>query len=261
MKKLFILALATLFAGSAMALDYEPKSGFTFMVFGGFDASNLKGTDWTGAGFDGKIGLNVGVKADYMLPNAKGTYLTASVDWIQKGAKRDYIENGATPGSFETGVNKLQAHYLEVPIRVGYRYNFNDDWGVFGEVGPYFAIGVTGKNRIKYDNDALDSKYEMYFGKKYANVFANFPVPAALENVRAMQRFDCGLGFRIGGEYHKQYSLTFGYDWGFTDVYTNGYRKAYAQYIDGLPVVPPGTITRLSERKNHNLTFTFGFRF
>lgn len=250
MKKLFIIALATLFAGNAMALEYEPKSGFTFQIFGGFVASNLKGTDWDGQGFKGKIGANFGVKADYMLPNAKGTYLTASVDWAQKGAKRDYAEPIAAPT--ETGINKLQAHYLEVPVRVGYRFNFSNDWGVFGEVGPYFAIGVTGKNRIKYDNDALDDKYEMYFGKNYANVFGGAPIPAALTNIRANQRFDCGIGFRIGGEYHNQYSLAIGYDWGFTDVFTDKYRKEYSVTYPGM---------RLPERKNHNLAFTFGYRF
>lgn len=254
MRKLFIIALATLFAGNAMALENEPKSGFTFQIFAGFTASNVKGIEWDGQGFKGKIGANFGVKADYMLPNAKGTYLTASVDWVQKGAKRDYAEpSTTTPGVFETGVNKLQAHYIEVPVRVGYRYNITEDWGVFGEVGPYFAVGVTGKNRIKYDNDALDDKYEMYFGKNYANVFSNNPaLPATMTNIRAIQRFDCGIGFRIGGEYHNQYSLTFGYDWGFTDVFTNDYRKQYSLAYPGF---------KLPERKNHNLTFTFGFRF
>lgn len=246
MKKYLMAIVATLFVGSAMALENEPKNGFTWQVFAGFDVANLKGDfvpPTVGKG-DPKVGALLGFKVDYMLPNAKGTYITAGVDWIQRGSKRDFID--PVKG---TGTYKIQAHYIEIPIRVAYRYNINKLWGVYGELGPYLAVGIGGKLRQNFDDDSYDSKKTKYFTKKYAQTFM------LAYDMRAIQRFDCGIGFRVGGEYHNQYSLTLGYDWGFTDSYINDFRKNMKNDYGVMPGIP------LKERKNHNFALTFGYRF
>ncbi len=235
MKKYLMMAVAAIFATNAMALDYIPESGLSWQGIVGFNVSNLKGID-----YDGKVGVNFGLKAEYMLPNAKGTYINAGIDWTQKGAKADILAADPTTLLPTKAVNKLQAHYLEIPIHVGWRYNFSEKYGVYADFGPYFAIGVTGKNRIKYDDDAIDDTHTMYFGKHFDGY-----------NTRAIQRFDCGVGFRIGGEYNNQYSINFAADFGITDAYTDKYRKA----------VKTATGFSLDKLKNRNFTITFGYRF
>ncbi|MBQ7571902.1 MAG: PorT family protein [Bacteroidaceae bacterium] len=235
MKKILTMALALIVAGNAMALDNVPESGFSWVGFAGMTVSNLKGGN-----LDPKMGVTFGVKMDYMLPSAYGTYLTAGVDWIHKGARDTYPtvfnDNG---NAVNTDVTyKVQAHYLEIPIRVGYRYNISEKLGVFAEVGPYFAIGVTGKGKLKYEDYPDDSF--MWFGKKFA-----------WGNMKGIQRFDCGMGLRVGAEYKNMYSLNLGYDWGITDMYTDDYRTAF-KAANGVS---------LSKMKNRSFVATIGFRF
>ena len=229
MKKFLTIALAVLLTGNAMALDNVPESGISWVGFAGMTVSNLKGT-----GLDPKMGVTFGIKMDYVLPSAYGTYLTAGVDWAHRGARNTYFN----PGLNTDETFKVQSHYLEIPIRVGYRYNFSDMLGVYGEVGPYFAIGVTGKGKLKYE-DLADQSY-MFFGKHYD-----------FGNMKGIQRFDCGMGFRVGAEYKQMYSLTIGYDWGITDMYTDDYRTAFK--------VASGYA--LPKMKNRSFVATVGFRF
>ena len=249
MKKILSMVMAVLLCGNVMALDNEPESGTSWQLLVGFNASGMKGAQMIDAQghtqkFDGKIGVNLGFKFEYMLPNAKGTYINAGIDWTQKGARKKFIDT-ATDVNGDHGTPKVnhkwQAHYLELPIHAGYRYNINEKFGVYGEIGPYFAIGVTGKNRFKPTDDMYEDSHTMFFGKKFDDL-----------NKKAIQRFDCGFGFRIGGEYNNQYSFNLAYDFGFTDIYTDKYRTEWKKNHLG---------ASLPNLKNHNFTITFGYRF
>ena len=44
---------------------------------------------------------------------------------------------------------KFNPYYLEVPVRVGYKYAVNDDFSLFGSVGPYMAVGLVWKSKIE----------------------------------------------------------------------------------------------------------------
>lgn len=241
MKKLFSIAMAILFAGSAVALDNVPKPGTSFQANIGFNVSNIEGLNMMSP----KAGLNIGGKIEFMLPNAYGTFINVGLDWTQKGARK------TVPSNFSNNVNetrKIQAHYLDLPVHVGYRFNISNKLGVYGEVGPYFGIGVTGKYKKIYDDDETPKVSEMLFRK---NVYKMFNENVT-NSVRTIQRFDCGFGFRVGMEYNNQYSLNIGGDWGFMDIYTNKYRVAYKAANNGA-VLP--------DLKNHNLYITFGYRF
>jgi len=231
MKKFLIAALALVFSGSAMALDYEPQQGATFMGFLGMNATQIKNLP----GYDGKLGGNMGARIDYVLPKAHGTYITAGVDWTQKGAKYKYDYN--LLGEDVSIKDKYNLHYLEIPIRVGFRYNFSREVGVYGEFGPYFAMGVRGKHKVKVDADGDFGEYEdkeSYNAFKKSTSRTNF------------QRWDAGLGFRVGAEYNQHYNLMLGCDWGITDMYRDDYRD----------VAKPG-----HELHNFNFTIALGYRF
>lgn len=236
MKKFLIAAVALVMSGSAFAIDNEPEEGVTAQFNLGLTVSNIKDMPT-----NAKPGGTMGFKLEYMLPKAHGTYINAGVDWIMRGAKKDgIISVGLDPTQYEYTV-KTNAHYLEIPIHVGFKYNIIPELGVFGELGPYFAIGVGGKVKTEFDQDGLrdlESSYKTF--KKSQSGF---------------QRWDAGLGFRVGAEYNQHYSLALGCDWGFTDMYTNDFREAWAKD----PARLPGE--RLGTPKNFSFVMTFGYRF
>ena len=237
MKKFLIAAVALVMSGSAFAIDNEPEEGVTAQFNLGLTVSNIKDMPT-----NAKPGGTMGFKLEYMLPNAHGTYINAGVDWIMRGAKKEGIEN-LKPGDpkMYDYTEKVNAHYLEIPIHVGFKYNIIPELGVFGEVGPYFAIGVGGKVKHEYDQDGLgDFEWSYKTFKKSQS---------------GLQRWDAGLGFRVGAEYNQHYSLALGCDWGFTDMYTKDFREAWAKD----PARLPGE--RLGTPKNISFVMTMGYRF
>ncbi len=238
MRKFLMLAVGMLFAGNAMALENEPVQGFTGMAFLGMNASQIHNTN-----YDGKVGGVMGFRLDYVLPKAHGTYITAGVDWTMKGGKYDTTRDYDDLTGVDATV-KTKLHYFEIPIRVGFRYNFSKEIGVYGELGPYFAVGLGGKHKLHVDADGAfwDNVEEASTWK----AFKKSEVPFH-EN---FQRWDAGFGFRIGAEYNQHYNLMLGCDWGITDMYRDEYRDA--MYAAKFP---------LAKAKNFNFTIAFGYRF
>lgn len=147
--------------------------------------------------YDSKIGYHVGLRATKNLDKlAPGVYGNAGLFLTSKGGKMDL-------GGL--GNSTLSANYLEVPVHFGYKYALNENVKLFGEVGPYFDLGLFGKQKNKtldfgWDDD--DNSYE----EESASTF------------EVLKRFDFGLGLRVGAEY-KKFTLSFGYDAGVIDIY------------------------------------------
>lgn len=242
-----MIAVGMLFAGNAMALENEPVQGFTGMAFLGMNASQIHNTN-----YDGKVGGVMGFRLDYVLPKAHGTYVTAGVDWTMKGGKYDTTREIISilgPEKAPATV-KTSLHYMEIPIRVGFRYNFSKEIGVYGELGPYFAVGVGGKHKLHVDADGSDWNADEERGTWKA-----FKKSTEIHHEN-FQRWDAGFGFRVGAEYNQHYNLMLGCDWGFTDMYRDEYRDAmYEGYRKGLVAAP------LAKAKNFNFTIAFGYRF
>ena len=110
-----------------------------------------------------------------------------------KGAKID----GGSAASI-----KFNPYYLEIPVHIGYKYAVNENFAIFGNAGPYLAIGLFGK--AKAEGDILD-EYE--FDDNSTNVFGD----------DAMKRFDFGLGLKAGVEFSQKYQISIGYDWGLVE--------------------------------------------
>jgi hypothetical protein len=75
--------------------------------------------------------------------------------------------------------------YIEVPVHIGFRFKLDYTTSIFGEFGPYFSY--------------LASEGE------------NFDV------IEDFQKFDAGLGVRVGTEFSK-FQIFLGYDFGLTKV-------------------------------------------
>lgn len=237
MKKIFALALAAIMcASSAKALEYIPESGFTVQGLFGMNISNFRHPD---AAFDGltdpKAGFNLGVRGEYMLPSCYGVFVNLGVNYTMKGAKMDVA--ASLPDDYSCTV-KYRPCYIEIPLHVGYRFNVLDNLGVFADFGPYFAIGVNGKEKTEFDGDAVED-----YSKKF---FRNSKMILG-----EIQRYDFGLGFRVGAEYANHHSLNFSFDWGLTDMYRDSYRREFFKE-NGY---------ELGKLKNFNAGITYGYRF
>ena len=237
MKKIFALALAAIMcASSAKALEYIPESGFTVQGLFGMNISNFRHPD---AAFDGltdpKAGFNLGVRGEYMLPSCYGVFVNLGVNYTMKGAKMDVP--ATLPDDYSCTV-KFRPCYIEIPLHVGYRFNVLDNLGVFADFGPYFAIGVNGKEKFEFDGDAVED-----YSKKF---FRNSKMILG-----EIQRYDFGLGFRVGAEYANHHSLNFSFDWGLTDMYRDSYRREFFKE-NGF---------ELGKLKNFNAGITYGYRF
>lgn len=246
MKKIFYLVIALVLSTSnVMAFENEPEEGFSFMGLFGMNISKLQNNLLEDKA---KAGAMLGIRADYVLPKAHGTYLTAGIDWTMKGGKGSVF---FSDGADAVGASmKYALHYIEVPVRVGFRYNLSEEIGFYAEIGPYFAVGVGGRHKCSVDADGSDARdYEEQYSY---NAFKNFDYdPVNYPERLTFQRWDAGIGFRIGAEYNQRYNLLIGADWGLADIYRGSLRDdVFDQTGIALPKV-----------KNFNFSITVGYRF
>lgn len=195
MKRLFII-LSVVFILSNVAASAQ--EGLKWGAMAGMNSSNFS-TD----GFDSKVGFHVGVKAEKDLPQiAQGVYLDMAALLSLKGAK----VNGGDASL------KLNPYYLEIPIHMGYKYAVNENFAIFGNFGPYFAVGLFGK--MKATGDLIEESGLTRIHDS-AKVFGD----------DAMGRFDFGLGLKAGVEFCQKYQVSIGYDWGLIDNIDNSSNK------------------------------------
>lgn len=154
---------------------------------------------YTITGFDSRIGFHAGVKAELGLSQeASGAYMDFAALLTLKGAKID----GGSIASI-----KFNPYYLEVPVHVGYKYAVNDDFALFGSVGPYIAVGLFGKAKAKVDGNIADLE-ELGTNSASENIFGD----------DGLKRFDFGLGLKAGVEFSKKYQVAISYDFGLVEV-------------------------------------------
>ncbi|MBO7067970.1 MAG: outer membrane beta-barrel protein [Bacteroidaceae bacterium] len=240
MRRLFYFIIAMVICtGNALAfeLENEPAEGLSWMGIFGMNISKLQNS-----GYGAKAGATMGIRAEYVLPKAHGTYITAGLDWTMKGGKTSVIYDDGIINADAT--MKYALHYIEIPIRAGFRYNITEDFGVYGEFGPFFSVGIGGRHRMNIDGDGDAVRLEEEANNFKA--FKNYGYP-----VLSFQRWDAGLGFRIGAEYAHHYNLMIGCDWGLADIFRNSLRDDFFNQ----------TGTRLPKVRNFHFTITLGYRF
>ena len=180
-----------------------------------------------------KPGFHIGVKGSLDLPTLfDGAYVNAGAFISLKGSK---IDMG------DLGNDKITAGYLDIPIHFGYAYTFNDKLAVFGEVGPYIAIGLFGKHKVTEITDVDLDTGEFKQEEMSYNTFDD------------LKRFDMGLGLKFGVELVQKYTFSIGYDWGFIDVYKGSNLDAEHDTAGDIDLTPSA--------KNKNLTISLGYKF
>lgn len=157
----------------------------------------------TFTGLDNRIGVHAGVKAELGLPKVtEGAYMDFGALLSLKGSQ---------VGLGSLASIKMNPAYLEIPVHVGYKYAVNNDFALFGNVGPYFGFGLFGKVKANVDGSIVEgsglgsvSESENIFGED------------------GFKRFDFGLGLKFGAEFNQKFQVSLGYDFGLVDV-SDGY--------------------------------------
>ena len=216
MKKILLLV-----AASIMSIGAISAQNLSTEAIAGMNLSN-----WGGLG--SKVGFHVGARVELALPSlAEGVYTNAGLLFTTKGCKMDWGDLGKANAS---------AYYLELPIHIGYKYAVSDSFAIFGDAGPYVGFGLFGKLKSTYtDYDFYEDVY--YTETETSDVFED------------VNRFDVGVGLRVGVELNKKYSVSLSYDWGLLDSY-KGDADDYEDYIDLTPSM-----------KHTNLMISLGYKF
>lgn len=168
MKRIFLVLMAVIISVgvSAQELRLGATAGLNFA------SAHVD----NGSSSGGYIGFQVGAKAemDFSSYLIDGFYLEGSLLYNLKG------------GSYSGSHSNLG--YLQLPVNLGYRLTFSGDVSLLGSLGPYFGLGVLGKDVEKVSG-----------AKVKTDVFGT-----------RLQRFDFGLNYKLGVEVWDQWQFYLG---------------------------------------------------
>ncbi len=187
-----LLSFALLISVAASAQDGR----FRYGVTGGLNVSSFAmNASGMSIDADSRIGFNVGFKVEMGAPFIlDGFYFDGSLLVSSKGA-----EFNTTTDDMAIK-NIVRPYYLEIPLHIGYRHTVgrSGNFSLFGTFGPYFAVGIGGKNKLQNGNTT--EKFDT-FGSK-----------------GGLKRCDFGLGLCGGVQLYDHYRVFLGYDWGLIDI-------------------------------------------
>ena len=143
------------------------------------------------AGKEHYNGFEIGATYDFQIQG--GVFMNYGLLYTFGKNSYDY---GTENFNFVTIENT--AHYLNIPVRVGYKYPINNSFRVFAYAGPNFTFGLAGKTSGEIIGFTGDGKW---YGED-----------------SDLKRFDIKLGLGIGVEYNN-FVLKGGYDWGLFNAY------------------------------------------
>ena len=140
--KRIILALVAI----VMALNVSAQD----LRWGAVGAVNFSWTRTKAAGVaissDSYIGFQAGAKAEMDLAD----YLTDG--FFADGALVYNLKGGSYSGSH------INLGYLQIPLNLGYRTPLSNDVSFIAGLGPYFGLGVLGKDVVK-EGDVIKVKF------------------------------------------------------------------------------------------------------
>lgn len=207
--KRFLLAGAILLS---LPMPAQEKKPFRIGVEAGASIHNYTGTDRYY-----KDGFYAGVRGEYSLKNC---YVTGGLRFIQKGA--DAYTGDSDSDDF------YRANYIEIPLAVGIQHRINKSLYLFGETGPYVAVGISGK-----------SKGESYSGGPGNTTHWDDKFFSAAND--SPRRLDVGWGLRAGLGFYS-FQISIGYEIGFIPVWSV-------------------SDSQLANYNNHNSGFTAGIAY
>lgn len=141
---------------------------------------------------DPMLGWHAGVIVDF--PIMKSFYIQSGLMLQQKGGTEVEVEG------YERYETKMDPMYLEIPVLASYRYDFSSSVQLQVNVGPYFAYGISGKE--KEEGREENGEYD-FFGD-------------------SIKKFDMGLSFGAGVTFASHYYVGFAYELGLKNYCDDG---------------------------------------
>lgn len=129
-----------------------------------------------------KLGFHVGAVLQYNFSNS-GFFLQPELLYSNLGLKAE-AKLAVAGGGIYSESDKLNLHYLQLPVYAGYKINAGLGLNILLGVGPYIGYGISG------NDDVFDGMYK---------------------------RFDFGLS-AMGGVQYNSLQITLGYDLGLIDL-------------------------------------------
>lgn len=191
------LSFSLLFLFSVLVVSAQLR----WDVKAGMSVANMSHADK-----DAKFGYTVGLGADYAFSEMLS--LQTGVNFTSKGMREVDVEDDR--GYYEKSTFKVFSHYAELPILAAVKFRVIDDFKVVLNAGPYFAVGIGGKE--EYSNTAFtNDDYSLdLFGDN-----------------RKMNRFDVGLQYGVGFEIDNHFLVNLTGQAGFITPYKHPYNMLY----------------------------------
>ena len=184
-----LLLFVTFFSTLLTATFAQDDQKFHVGIHGGMNLAAI-----TQNSSDYRVGFNAGVIANYQF--SKKYFVSSGLAVTQKGCKYD-------DPTVEAKANPL---YLQLPIYIGAcGYTVKRNVRVSLEVGPYLAYGIGGK--LKTTSLVANSEH--------------FGVERDIDFFDVAERFETGVGFRLGFQYERIQFLL-GYEYGITTLSKEG---------------------------------------
>ena len=154
-----------------------------------------------------KNGYHVGVTIDYLLP--QNFLLQSGLFFSSKGSEIDNLNNLDYIGGTPEYTHTFNESYLELPIRVAYRFSVAEELNMVVGLGSYFGYGVGGKTKQRLHNGFWgDGVTEHEW-----NTFGNGVFDRELDYLHGetLKKFDFGGSTNVDLEYRK-FILGIGYN-------------------------------------------------
>jgi hypothetical protein len=226
MRKIFFAAVL-LSAISTVSFAQEAKKGdFNFGVSAGggistyrFDPDELV----EGEKISPIANIQAGLVFDYSFVD--NFFLEWSVSYQRKGALDKLADEE------DTEEVKCSVHYIQVPLTLNYKINVGNV-GIVPEVGPFFAVGLSGKLKCKgtvsfgvdygdiyYDEPMPEGYYEGALYEKESNE-KKFDIYKDKDEIDPLaNRLDYGLRFALGLTPCEKIKIKVGYDMSMNNLF------------------------------------------
>lgn len=149
MKKLLLILLGTLMTFATAS------SQATLMLQGGTNFSGITGNE----NYDARFGYRVGASINYPIGETWG--IMGGVHFLNRSFSFDaieYISNNPPGGSYTLNAveykSKVNALYLQMPIKATFTTSIGDDIDLQLNFGPYVAVGVGGHRQYQYTHSS-----------------------------------------------------------------------------------------------------------
>ena len=189
MKKVLLLLIMGIcfvcVANAQIRLGVEAGGSVSFM--------HVQNNAAIGRGFGGLV-LDV--------PVYQNIEIQTGFDYTSKGARRLTGESPKGGEHFYERVDMINLRYLELPIRVAYRFRLSRVFSLVPSFGWYFGVGIDSNSPVHVTTMyGYGGGYDHYINRKWENPFKQLEMENEDTSYKSVykpfDRFDHGMQFRL----------------------------------------------------------------